>query len=146
MTSLEDLQAAWKVDATIDHMHLDTASIRTANLHQKYLDIMTEYKIRIFSLEKKFLEMKGVRSRYFSGQMTKAELEQNGWEQYPYKTPLKSELERLLETDPILLDLKDKTSYYTFCFEYVEDVLKALRDRNYQIRAAIDFMKFQAGN
>lgn len=145
MITLEELMEQWKVDSTIDPNHLDTSSIRTANLHQKYLDFLTHYKIKIFALDKKYLEMKGLRSKYYYGQMTKAELTQYGWDQYPYKTPLKSELERLLETDTILLDYKDKTSYYTFCFEYCEDVLKALRDRNYQIRAAIDFMKFQAG-
>lgn len=146
MLNLEDLMAEWKNDSTIDHSHLDTASLRTANLHQKYLDFLTKYKVRIFALDKKYLEMKGLRSRYYSGQMTKLELEEQGWSQYQYKTPLKSELERLLETDSYLLQIKDKTSHYTFCFEYCEEVLKSLRDRNYQIRAAIDFMKFQAGN
>jgi hypothetical protein len=145
MLQLEELMEQWKVDSTIDHSHLDTSSIRTANLHQKYLDLLTKYKIKIFALDKKYLEMKGLRSRYYNGQMTKQELSDNKWEQYLYKTPLKSELERLLETDPYLLEIKDKTSYFTFCFEYCEEVLKALRDRNYQIKAAIDFMKFQAG-
>lgn len=146
MLKLEQLMEQWETDSKIDHSHLDVSSIRTANLHQKYLDLLTHYKIKIFAMDKKYLEMKGLRSRYFSGQMTKQELQENGWEQYQYKTPLKSELERLLETDSYLLDIKDKTSYYTFCFEYCEEVLKSLRDRNYQIRAAIDFMKFQAGS
>jgi len=137
--------AEWKQDAIIDPLHLDDASLRTANLHQKYLDLLTNYKIKIFALEKKYLEMKGLRSRYYNGQMTKEELSKYGWDQYQYKTPLKSELERLLETDDHLLTLKDKSSMYTFCFEYCEEVIKSLRDRNYQIRAAIDFMKFQNG-
>jgi len=145
MLQLEDLMEQWKVDSTIDKNHLDTASIRTANLHQKYLDELTQYKIKIFGLDKKYLEMKGLRSRYYNGQMTKQELIDYGWDQYQYKTPMKSELERLLETDTHLLEIKDKTSYFTFCFEYCEEVLKALRDRNYQIKAAIDFIKFQAG-
>ncbi len=146
MLNLDELMEAWQQDSTIDHNHLDTASLRTANLHQKYLDLLTKYKVRIFALDKKYLEMKGLRSRYYNGHMTKPELEEYGWEQYQYKTPLKSELERLLETDSHLLSIKDRTSHYTFCFEYCEEVLKALRDRNYQIKAAIDFMKFQAGN
>ena len=146
MYNMEELMAAWKEDSVIDRDNLDIASIRTANLHQKYLDLLTHYKIKIFALDKRYLEMKGLRSRYYNGQMTKAELDERQWSQYQYKTPLKSELERLLETDPFLLDIKDKTSYFTFCFEYCEEVIKSLRDRNYQIRAAIDFMKFQAGN
>lgn len=146
MLTMEELMEEWKKDSIIDRDHLDTASLMTANFHQKYLDLLTHYKIKIFALDKKYLEMKGLRSRYYNGQMTKSELAEYGWQQYQYKTPLKSELERLLETDQYLLNIKDKTSYYTFCFEYCEEVIKSLRDRNYQIRAAIDFMKFQAGN
>lgn len=146
LMSLEDIQDNWARDCNIDPLKLDLESVRTPNLHQKYLDQLTLYKMKIFNIEKKYLEAKGVRSRYYNGQMGKEELKEYGWEQYQYKAPLKSEMERLLETDPILLDMKEKISYYTFCFEYAEDVLKALRDRNYQIKAAIDFMRFQAGS
>ena len=122
MLNLDELMESWQQDSTIDHSHLDTASLRTANLHQKYLDLLPKYKVRIFALDKKYLEMKGLRSRYYNGQMTKTELEEYGWSQYQYKTPLKSELERLLETDSHLLSIKDRTSHYTFCLEYCEEV------------------------
>lgn len=146
MLHLDELKANWAVDCIIDPDRLDESSIRTANLHQKYLDILTDYKLRIFKLEKEYLSMKGVRSRYYMGQMTKQELEDYGWDQYQYKTPLKTEMERLLETDSLLLDIKDKQSYISFCFEYVEDIMKSLRERGWQIRNAIEWRKFEAGN
>lgn len=145
MIQLDDLKAFWAVDCNIDPNKLDEASIRTANLHQKYLDILTDYKLRVFKLEKEYLRVKGLRSRYYMGQMTKEELKELDWDQYQYKTPLKSELERLLETDSYLLDIRDKQSYITFCFEYVEDILKSLRERGWQIRNAIEWRKFEAG-
>ena len=37
MYNMEELMAAWKEDSSIDRDNLDIASIRTANLHQKYL-------------------------------------------------------------------------------------------------------------
>lgn len=145
MIQLDDLKSQWAIDCVIDPVRLDESSIRTANLHQKYLDILTDYKLRFFKLEKKYLGMKGLRSKYYMGQLTKSELEDCGWDQYQYKTPLKSELERLLETDSILLDIKDQQSYIKFCFEYVEDIMKSLRERGWQIRNAIEWRKFEAG-
>ena len=145
MMHLDELKAAWAVDCIIDSEKLDESSIRTANIQQKYMDIIADYKIKHFKLEKQYLHMKGQRSRYYMGQMTRMELADLGWEQYQYKTPLKSELDRLLETDQILLDIKDKQSYIKFCFEYTEEVLKSLRERGWQIRNAIDWRKFEAG-
>jgi len=146
MLHLEQLKQEWSKDCQIDSDHLDESAIRTANLHQKYLDILTEYKLRIFKLEKEFLTMKGIRAKYYMGQMSKDELLEYEWEQYQFKTPLKSELERLLETDTILLNIQDKQSYINFCFEYVGEVMKSLKDRVWQIRAAIDWKKFESGN
>lgn len=142
---LDELKSEWAKDCIIDHDHLDVSSIRTANLHQKYLNILTDCKLRMFKLEREFLSMKGQRSKYYSGQLTKSELAEMKWDQYQYKTPLKSELERLLETDSILLDIKDKQSYVIFCFEYVEEIMKSLRERGWQIRNAIEWRKFEAG-
>ena len=145
MIHLDDLKSQWAIDCIIDPQKLDESSIRTANLHQKYLDILTDYKLRYFKLDKKYLTMKGLRSRYYMGQLTRDELSQQGWDQYQYKTPLKSELERLLETDSLLLDIQDQQSYVKFCFEYVEDIMKSLRERGWQIRNAIEWRKFEAG-
>jgi hypothetical protein len=146
MFSLDELKANWAIDCEIDSSKLDQSSIRTANLHQKYLDQLTAYKLKCFKLEKEYLKLKGLRVRYYSGQMTRDELVENEWDQYQYKTPLKSELERLLETDSILLSILDKQSYYKFCLDYCEEVMKALRERTWQIRNAVEFLKFQAGN
>jgi Recombination, repair and ssDNA binding protein UvsY len=143
--NLDQLKAEWAKDCHIDNDQLTEASLRTANLHQKYLDILTDYKLKIFKLDKEYLTMKGLRSRYYNGQLTKEELKALEWDQYQYKTPLKSELERLLESDENLMSVLDRKSYYEFCFEYCEEVLKSLRERNWQIRNAIEFIKFQAG-
>lgn len=142
---LEELQENWKNDATIDQSKLDSEALRTANLHQKYIDLLTLYRIKIFKADNKFLEMKGVRTRYYMGQMTQAELEKYGLSQYQYKNPLKAELERLLETDSVLIDLSGSVFYYTTCFQYTEEVIKSLRNRGYDIKNSIEFMKFTSG-
>jgi Recombination, repair and ssDNA binding protein UvsY len=135
----------WKSDCTIDDQHLDDEALRTANLHQKYLDLLTFYKIKVFAFDKELLEITRVRTKYYNGQMTKDELTFYNWEQYQFKTPLKSELERLLNSDPNIIKITDRAEMYKLCFAYTEEILKSLRDRNFQIKHAIDWKKFQAG-
>jgi len=85
-------------------------------------------------------------TRYYNGLMDQEELKELGRPQYQYKTPLKTELERLLESDQIVLDIKQRYYYYTILAEYCEDVLKAIRDRGFSIRTAVDWQRFVAGN
>lgn len=145
MFTLDELKKEWGIDCQIDSSRLDDASIRTANLHQKYLDALTDYKLRLFKLEKDYLRLRAIRIRYFNGQLTREELQENGWEQYQYKTPLKSEMEKMIESDDSLLAILDKQSYFKFCLEYCEEIMKSLRERNWQIRNAIEWRKFESG-
>lgn len=145
MYKLDELKSEWAVDCEIDRTRLDESSIRTANLHQKYLNALTDYKLRLFKLEKDFLRMRALRVKYYCGQLTRDELVTHGWDQYMYKSPLKSELDRLLESDEHLLNLLDSQSYIKFCLEYCEEIMKSLRERNWQIRNAIEWRKFESG-
>ena len=145
MFTLDELKKEWGVDCQIDSSRLDDASIRTAKLHQKYLDALTDYKLRLFKLEKDYLRLRAIRIRYFNGQLTREELQENNWEQYQYKTPLKSEMEKMIESDDALLVILDKQSYFKFCLEYCEEIMKSLRERNWQIRNAIEWRKFESG-
>lgn len=145
MYKLNELKEEWAKDCQIDSMKLDESSLRTANLHQKYLNILTDYKLHLFKIEKDFLRMRGLRVRYYMGQLTREELTENNWEQYQYKTPLKTELERMLESDEHLLTIADKQSYIQFCLDYCDEIMKSLRERNWQIRNAIEWRKFESG-
>lgn len=145
MMTLEELMAEWKVDAHIDRDRIAEAAIRTANLHQKYLDLLTKYKLKLFKLEKEFMDMKGKMYRYYSGHCTKEDLVELNLPQYQYKHTTKAELERLLETDARLVDINQKIFYYKALFEYCEEVLREIRNRNYEIKNYIDWMKFQSG-
>lgn len=140
------LKGFWAKDSVIDPNNVDEEVIRVPRLHQKYLDLLTDLKVLVFRKQAEFLKLKGARSRYYSGSMGKEELQEFGWEQYQGKTPLKSELERLLEVDPVLLVAEENLFELKACFEYVEEVMKSLRYRGNDLRTVYEFRKFLAGN
>lgn len=144
--NLEELIEDWESDSTIDSTILDHESLKQPKLHSKWVTRLTKNKVKCFKIEKELAEAKSMLTRYYNGLMDQEELKELGRPQYQYKTPLKTELERLLESDQIVLDIKQRYYYYTILAEYCEDVLKAIRDRGFSIRTAVDWQRFVAGN
>jgi len=50
-----------------------------------------------------------------------------------------------LNADEKLTKVKLKIQYYEMMLEYLEDVLRMIHARGYQIKNSIDFLRFQAG-
>ena len=145
MEMLGMLREYWKTDSKIDQDHIDDEIARIPNLHQKYLDLLVELKIRVFSKQSEFLKLKGDRSRFYNGALSKEELLDYGWDQYQGKIPLKSELERLLEVDPVLLKAEEKLFELKACFEFVEEILRHLKYRGQDLKTILEWRKFISG-
>ena len=58
---------------------------------------------------------------------------------------LKESMNLHLSADEKLSKAKLKIDYYNMMIEYLEDVLKMIHARGYQIKNSIDFLRFQAG-
>lgn len=143
---LEKLKQEWQQDSEIDDINLDREALRQPKLHSKWLDCLTKAKIKLYKVEKELIEARAKLTEYYNGRMTKEELAALGRTQYLHKTPLKSELEKLLDSDQIVVDINQKFYYYNTIVEYATSVLGAIRDRGFSIKSAIDFRKFLAGN
>lgn len=143
---LEKLKQEWEIDSDIDDINLDREALRQPKLHCKWVDYLTKSKIRLYKVEKELTEARAKLTEYYNGRMTKEELAALGRSQYLHKTPLKSELERLLDSDQIVIDINQKFYYYNTLVEYCTSVLGAIRDRGFSIKTAVDYRKWLAGN
>jgi len=143
---LRVLKDAWAKDQEIDMNNIDEEIRRLPKIHQKYLDFLSVLKLQVFERNARFLRVKGARSRWYTGQCNKEELDSFGWDQYQGKAPLKSELERLLEVDDVLLTAEKNLFELKACYEYAEEILNHIRYRGNDLRAIADWKKFLAGN
>lgn len=146
LTRLQFLQLTWEEDSKIDAQNVDDEISRLPKLHSKWLNFFSDMKNRVFEAEMKYKTLYGKRTRYYNGLMTKEELTEAGWTQYQGKVPLKSELERLLETDPIMLSAEQRKFELNVCLEFAEEVVKNLRYRGQDLKTLVDWKKFLAGN
>lgn len=142
---LTEIQESWKNDSKINELDLGKSSINTAELHSKYLNLLTNAKLQLRKSEADYLRLRRVKIKYFRGEMTREELETLGWEQYQGIKPLKNELEDYITCDDDIISAIDKVEYLKTMVYQLEQILRSLNGRAWEIKNAIEWTKFTNG-
>lgn len=145
MNIIDQINEMWKEDCKIDINELDSASVHTAVLHQKYLEMYTKYKSKVFKLNSDMHSLRKDKQKYYRGEMTANELADRGWTQWLYNKVLKSDMEEYLAADSDIAELKLKVEYYVLIVDTLERIMNSLKDRTWSIKNAIDYVKFKNG-
>ena len=82
------------------------------------------------------------RYNYYSG---KASAEVYVENPFPYKVREKDALQRYIEADEKLNAIDMKIRYYDVMLKFLEEVIKNISNRTFQIKNAIEWHRFQAG-
>lgn len=143
--TFDELSDMWDTDCQIDDDNLDKSAIHTAKLHAKYLRLLVSHKMKLSSYEVQYNTLRQKKFRYYRGELSRAELEAEGWNQWQGVKPLKNEMEEFLEGDEDLNKVMAKRVYIKNIIEALESILNQLKGRDWQIRNAIEWRKFVAG-
>jgi hypothetical protein len=100
--------------------------------------------LRVKKLRADLKELETAKYEYYTGSMAEEDLKQRGWKPYALKI-MKSEVSRFIESDKDVINLSLTIDYVSQCASYLEDIIKQINSRNYFIRSAIDWAKFQSG-
>jgi len=142
MIDLETLQKMWEEDSEIDKDNLHDESLKIPQLHAKYFDLYNT----IFLLRKKAdQQRKNIRHEryeYFSG---KSDPDVYIKDPFPKKIRDKDTMQKYLDADEKLSNSSLKIEYYDTMLTYIESILKVIQNRTFQIKNAIEFMRFQSG-
>ena len=142
---LEDIQNLWHKDSKIDYTELGTESIRIPIIHDKYLRIFTDERIRLKGFEFELSKIVRTKTEYYSGKMSQEELEHRGWEQYLGRL-LKNEISNYIESDDDIIKLKQHLVVLQEKVGYLDSVIRMINNRGFQIKNALDWLKFTNGN
>lgn len=142
---LSEIQEMWSTDSKIDQLNLGPESTKTPELHSKYLNLLTNSKLQLRKSEAEYLRMKRTKIRYYKGELTREELEERGWNQYQGLKPLKNEMEDVLQCDEDLILIQDKIDYIKAILYQLEQILRSLNSRTWDIKSAIEWTKFTNG-
>ena len=143
---LSELQEMWDNDAKIEPLDLSNESLKIPKLHAKYLNYMTSFRLQLRKAESDYLRLRQTKLKYYKGEMSKEELAELNWKQYLGPKLLKQELSETIESDSDIISLVDKIEYLRTLMYQVENILKSLGSRSFDIKNAIEYMRWTQGN
>ena len=141
----EEIQKLWSGDCHIDETELSQESVKIPQLHNKYLILFHDERLRLRSMRFDHSKLLKVKREYFSGRMDATELEAYDWEPFQYKL-LKADIQEYIDADDDIIEGKKKISLQEEKVDYLEAIVKGLSNRGYLIKNAIDWKRFTEGH
>ncbi len=142
--NLTELRAMVSQDMVMDDTELDIESLRTPQLHNKYLNMYHDERLLLTKKDEELKSLLRKKWEYYTGKMDSETLESLGWEPFQLNI-LKADIEKYLDSDTELSVLRMQISFTKEKVSYLESVVKIMNNRQWNIRSAIEWRKFING-
>jgi hypothetical protein len=142
--NLDNLKEHITKDSIVDSTELGTEAIKIPQIHGKYINLLTDMKLLLAKQQHEYAILRLRKWKIYTGKASKEELEL--WKEDPFELDiLKTDVDKFMDADPQLTDLKLKITLSETKVKMVEEFLKSLNNRNFVIRSAIDWQKMMNG-
>jgi len=142
--NIEQIVSEWDKDSKVDETELGTESAKIPKIHNKYLKIFMGERVTLFKLKAEKNRVKKTLLEYYLGELDRDELAELGRDQF-YKKLLKNEVDVYIESDDLYIETTLKVAMQQEKVDYVEKIIKSLESRGFQIKNALDWMRFTMG-
>ena len=139
--TLEELQELAEKDLKINDTELDLESLKTPQLHNKYLKFLNKWKLLQTKANTDYYKLRKEKWEYYTG---KAPAQVYAEKPFNLKL-LKTDVDKYLDSDPELAKNKQKVEYVSTVIDFLESTIKQISNRGFQIKNAIDWRKFTSG-
>ena len=140
--NLDQIQEMWQKDSVIDPDNLHDESLKIPQLHCKYYTLYNTINLLREKALETYNRVKLERYNYYTG---KAPAEVYEEEPFPYKVRDKEAIQRHMDADERLNKINLKIRYYDHMLRFIEDIIKTISNRTFQIKNALEWHKCQAG-
>ena len=140
--NLEQIQEMWEKDSHIDPDNLHDESLKIPQLHSKYYTLYNTITLLREKAREQYSKVRLERYNYYTG---KAPAEVYVEEPFGYKVREKDAIQRYMEADEKLSKVDLKIRYYDATLKFLEEIIRTISNRTYQIKNAIEWHKFQSG-
>ena len=140
--NLEKIQEMWLKDSVIDPDNLHNESLKIPQLHSKYYTVYNTISLLREKARESYNRIRLERHNYYTG---KAPAEVYAEDPFPYKVREKDAVQRHMEADEKLNVIDMKIKYYDVTLKFLEEIIRNISGRTYQIKNAIEWQKFQSG-
>jgi len=139
---LDEVKTQSSVDLIIDDNLLDDSVLAIPKLYSKYLNQYTSESIILKELYALKDRLHLERWKYYQGKSTDKYYAEHG---IIHEKILKSDLDKYLDADPILQAVNLVITYQKSLVDHLEKIMKELSNRNFHVKAIIDWRRFVNG-
>jgi hypothetical protein len=141
---IETIVTEWSQDLQINQGDISSESSNIPKLHNKYYLYYINEGMQLKKLKteyKKFLKLK---NEYYRGELGPEELREYGWSPQPLKI-LRQDIPTYIEADEEVIDMSLKVAAQEYKVNYLEEIIRQINSRGYQLKTILDFERFRTG-
>ena len=139
--TLEELQAQADKDLVIDDTELDTESLKTPILHNKYLQYYNKFNLLLKKSQWEERTLQREKWEYYTGKS-----DPEVYKQKPFDLKvLKNDVHIYINSDEDIQKIQAKIEYQSAIVNYLEQILRILKNRSFKIKNAIEWRRFTSG-
>jgi len=138
---LEQLQNEADKDLKINDTELDLESLKTPQLHNKFMKYLTKFKLMLSRADTEYNVLKKEKWEYYTG---KAPAEVYALKPFDLKI-LKTDIDKYLEADEELIRSKQKLDYLDTTVDFLDRTIRQISNRTFTIKNAIEWKRFTSG-
>ena len=140
--NLDELQAQAEKDLKIDDTELDIESLNTPIIHAKYLKHYSTYSLMLTKAQSEYNQQYKKKWVFYTGKADPEEYKETNFE----LKVLRQDVGTFIEADEEIIKQTQKVSYLKTVCNYLENTLKQVNNRGFQIKNAIDWKRFTEGS
>jgi len=140
--NLEQLQVRWTEDSKIDTDKYGEESIKIPQLHMRYMEFYNTFSLMKKDRESEMRTLVRDKWIFYKG---KAPAKIYKDTPFDFKLTTKEEINMFIDADEDVRKLQYKIDYIEQVIFFLDGVLKQITSRNYQIKNAIEWERFQSG-
>lgn len=141
---LESIFELWADDSKINREDLGEESLNISKLHHKYHQIYTYERLNLRKLESELKQLKLEKFEFYTQGPTR-ETAEKGWQLPPIGKVLKADANTYVDADKDIVNLALKIGIQHEKIELLESIIKTISNRGFQIKTALDWIKFTNG-
>lgn len=142
---IQTIKQMTEQDMKIDDLNLDLESLRTPQIHNKYLNILHDESLTLHKQMIDLKEMRRLKWEYYLGKLDQETLQERGWQPFGLKI-LRTDIDIYLDSDKDILRLEARVHYLKEKVKYLESILQSIGRRGWDIKSAIEWKKFMSGS
>jgi len=138
---LEQIQELAEKDLKINDTELDLESLKTPQLHNKYMKHLTKFKLLLTRAEDDLRTIRLFKWEYYTGKS-----DPQVYQQKPFNLKiLKQDVDKYIESDEEIQKASQKVKYLETVVDFLDRTIRQISNRTFTIKNAIDWRKFTSG-